>query len=408
MPRTLRHAIAAASLLAPIALAIAPAHAQRVLLAPQQATIQSIALNADRGLAPGSTLDLVVEATPRQYVEVSLGTSGITVPMREVSNGVYRGAYTVRAGDRIDPTGVMTARVGDGTRMNARAFAFPASFQSLAMGNAPAVAQGVHVQRFVMQTSGPVEPGRELRFRLQGAPGADAWLDIPGVITGIDLRETSPGIYEGSYTVRRRDSLEAFPRAVATLRSGNQQVRANLHNDNNTAALARPERGDRPGAAAAAAAAAAPGVVLAPGLAGAPPRAAAPPAAVPQAAAPRALPPQAAAPGPLALPPLPGGRLIVGLTSHTNGQLVSNDGNLVLEGRTAPNADVRVQIDSIAQAGPTNILDTVVRADANGQFSVPVTPSGFVLPGTRYEVRLIATYGNITAQERFTLHRRQG
>ena len=85
----------------------------------------------------------------------------------------------------------------------------------------PAVAPGAPViERFVMNPRGRIEPGRELRFRLVGTPGADAWLDIPGVIRGIDLVETRPGVYEANYTVRRRDDRGAFPRAVATLRAG--------------------------------------------------------------------------------------------------------------------------------------------------------------------------------------------
>lgn len=87
------------------------------------------------------------------------------------------------------------------------------------------------IERFVVRPQGRLVPGRELRFRLVGSAGADASLDIPGVVRNLDLRETRPGVYEGSYTIKRRDRLAAFDRAVATLRSGPQRVTARLDLD---------------------------------------------------------------------------------------------------------------------------------------------------------------------------------
>ena len=82
------------------------------------------------------------------------------------------------------------------------------------------------IDNFSVRPQGRIVPGRELRFRVEGVAGGDAWLDIPGVVSGVDLRETRRGVYEGTYTVRRSDNLRAFDRAVATLRVGNQQVTA--------------------------------------------------------------------------------------------------------------------------------------------------------------------------------------
>ena len=84
------------------------------------------------------------------------------------------------------------------------------------------------IDRFVMRTPGKLEPGRELRFRLHGTPGSDAWLDIPGVIRGVDLVEARPGVYEGTYTVRRRDDLRAFANARGVLQTGNQRAMAKV------------------------------------------------------------------------------------------------------------------------------------------------------------------------------------
>ena len=91
------------------------------------------------------------------------------------------------------------------------------------------VAPQTVIQRFEARPAGRLEIGGELRFRLVGVPGGRAWVDVPGVARRVALEETRPGVYEGSYTIRRRDSLDSFSEAVATLQSGN--ARATAHAD---------------------------------------------------------------------------------------------------------------------------------------------------------------------------------
>lgn len=224
MQAIVRTHAAALMLLAPLgaALTASPAAAQHAVVAPQPA-IRTLAATADRGLMPGSTLRLHLVATPgANWAEVALGNSGVRVALREQSPGNYVGSHTVRPFDRIDPSQRMTARVGYGGYLATLSFPYPPSFQPPAAGPAPVI------ERFVMNPRGRLEPGRELRFRLVGAPGADAWMDIPGVVRGLDLQEVRPGVYEGRYTVRRRDDPDAFRRAIATLQSGHQQATARL------------------------------------------------------------------------------------------------------------------------------------------------------------------------------------
>jgi hypothetical protein len=85
----------------------------------------------------------------------------------------------------------------------------------------------VTIDRFVLRPGGRIVPGRELRFVLAGMPGGQAWADIPGTAR-LDLREVRPGVYEGHYTVRRRDNPDAFERTVGTLQRGNQRVTAQV------------------------------------------------------------------------------------------------------------------------------------------------------------------------------------
>lgn len=90
------------------------------------------------------------------------------------------------------------------------------------------VAPASVIQQFEARPSGQLERGTELRFRLVGARDGRAWVDVPGVVRGVELTETRPGLYEGSYTVRRRDSLDSFSEAVATLQAGNARATARV------------------------------------------------------------------------------------------------------------------------------------------------------------------------------------
>lgn len=66
------------------------------------------------------------------------------------------------------------------------------------------------------------EPGDELGFTLYGSPGGSAAVQISGATGGAVLNETETGVYEGSYTIRKRDQITPNSKATANLRVGNQ------------------------------------------------------------------------------------------------------------------------------------------------------------------------------------------
>lgn len=90
-----------------------------------------------------------------------------------------------------------------------------------------AAVQSPVIERFAVRALS-IEPGRDMRFRLLGSPGAKAEVDIPKVVQNIPLREVQPGVYEGSYTIRLRDDLSEIDRAVATLRNGPMATTARI------------------------------------------------------------------------------------------------------------------------------------------------------------------------------------
>lgn len=452
MKATLRSTVAAAMLLAPIAATFVaePVAAQQRAVQP---SITNMALNSDAGLSPGATLRVQVVATANaRRASLTLGDSGISVPLKQQARGSYTGSYVVRRGDRIDPTQLLTARVTFGERTYSRQFNYPTAFQALAMGAAPAASQ-VAIERFVMRPAGRLEAGRELRFRLVGAPGGDAWLDIPGVIRGVDLVETRPGVYEGTYTVRRRDDVNAFPRAVATLRNGNQRATARVdvrggdrdfggdeRRDERAPQITdlTPANGERVGERgntriSARIADEGSGID---------------PASVRMRLDGRDVTSDTRITDDRAVyrDDLEAGRhtaeltvrdragntstkawtfevqrgdrvgtgpLPLQVTSHSNNMVVDANGNLAIQGRTVPNATVRLQVESVASVGgllgvTQPVADLTVQADRNGHFSMAVSPRGLPIPGTRYDLRVTATSGSQTAEERLTLIQRQG
>jgi hypothetical protein len=331
------------------------------------------------------------------------------------------------------------------------------------------------IERFTLRSDGRMAPGEDVRFRLEGTPGARAWVDVPGVVNGLELRETRPGSYEGSYTVRRQDNPNAFAQATATLRSGRDQATAYVDarggdrrdehqrygrderapqvtevspangqnlpegrvqisarlsdegsgvdarsvrlrvNGRDVTDEARINAGEvqyradlRPGRYTA--------EVMARDNAGNPvtrawtfdvmARVAVAPVPVPppRVVVPAPVPPVAVVP-----PPVYSGPLTLAVTNLANGAIVNAGDNVRLEGQTAPHANVRVQVDNqMATGAMTKLLDQTVTADGTGRFSVDFSPSGFVIPGVRYDVRLTSMVGSRAVEQRLTLQRRQG
>lgn len=229
MRSTVRNHFAALMMLVPAAavLVAAPAQAQQRAVAAQPA-IRALGLNSNAGLAPGAVLRVQLVATPGARQADVVLADGVRVALAEQDAGNYVGTHTIRRADRIDPLQLIAAHATFGGRTVVQNFSFPASFQALAMGGPAVAVPTVAIEQFTVRPQGRLVPGRELRFRLEGAAGGRASLDIPGVVSDVAMRETRRGVYEGTYTVRRRDDLRAFDAAVATLRVGGQRATARV------------------------------------------------------------------------------------------------------------------------------------------------------------------------------------
>jgi len=116
------------------------------------------------------------------------------------------------------------------------------SILSLALGGAMAVAMPavVHAQSYASESRAlaisslevqqlqRLRPGNVLSFSLTSSPRAKVSLQIAGATQGVQLRETSPGTYEGDYTIRKRDKLTAASLVTARVLKDGQAVSATM------------------------------------------------------------------------------------------------------------------------------------------------------------------------------------
>lgn len=293
-----------------------------------------------------------------------------------------------------------------------------------------------------------IEPGAELQFALEGMPGANASVDLPGVERDLRLRETRPGHYEGSYTIRHADDLHPNRPVVATLRAGDRVATASLNmqvvrsgadsRDN------RPSNGDNR----------APDLVQLVPAEGATVPAGPPvlitarfedgrgsgvdPASVRIVVSGRNVTPEAQIDGRSLsfrgmLPP---GRQTVEVTArdyagnavrkgwsfdvaaaapvnvpirilnHGNNDQVGSGPTLV-QGQTVPNANVAVTVNAVAPVVNLSqeLFSRTVQADANGNFAFSFVPQ-YPIPGARYDITMVSTRGNLRDEARLVLMQR--
>lgn len=84
------------------------------------------------------------------------------------------------------------------------------------------------IERFTVKPIDKIEPGAELKLLLAGTPRARATFTIDDVARDIPMAETQPGVYEGSYTIRRMDNLPTAINISALLEANGQIARTQL------------------------------------------------------------------------------------------------------------------------------------------------------------------------------------
>lgn len=83
----------------------------------------------------------------------------------------------------------------------------PGQTQNTGQTNTPGQAGAAGIKSFTQSAQGPLKAGDVLTTTLAGTPGAKASFAIPGVVESVAMRETSPGVYTGSYTITKNVSV---------------------------------------------------------------------------------------------------------------------------------------------------------------------------------------------------------
>lgn len=89
-------------------------------------------------------------------------------------------------------------------------------------------AQTVSAESFSVDAARALVPGTELDFELRATPGAEVTLQIAGATGSLRLAETRTGVYQGTYTVRTRDKLNAKSGVTARIVKDGQTMNATL------------------------------------------------------------------------------------------------------------------------------------------------------------------------------------
>ena len=452
MNKQFRNYVTSAMLLLPAAMVLVSVPATAVAQ-PATPEVSSLDTDADAGLEPGSRLRFRLIGTPKVQASVRINGVREVVGMRETAPGVYVGRYVVKRTDRISAGSEVRAALRRGNRIGYETFTLAETMNAAPVAAAPAPAPApaplppLRIDRFGMAPLERAEPGAELKFAVEGMPGSTVSIDLPGVERDLRLRETRPGHYEGAYTIRRSDDINPNRPVVATLRNGDRAVTANLNLAFGRPAEARPQTSDnRP-----------PSIInIVPRngetVPGGPPVQVAgnfddhggsgvDPATVQILLSGRDVTrdTQINRQSFLFRGVLPTGRHSVEVTArdqagnvvrqgwsfdvaaaapvnvplqilnHSNNSQVGAGPTLV-QGRTNPNASVAVTVNAVAPlAGIVNISQELfsqnLQADGNGNFSFSFVPQ-FTVPGTRYDITMVSTRGNLRDDLRLTLVQR--
>lgn len=438
MKRHLRNHVAALCLLAPAAFTFT-ALPGAAIAKPAAPEVHSLQVASDNGVNPGSLLRFTMEGTPRARASIRIRGVREPIALRETARGVYTGEYTVRRGDDIDTGDKIRAILRHGNRTVTASYDVPTGLRTAA------ASQRLRIERFQVTTLERIQPGAEINFIIEGVPGADAIVDLPGIARNVQLREVRPGQYEGSYTIRRADRIDPDGPVVATLRAGNRAVTANLNHplvvaDNRGGPDNRPpvvrDLSPRDGEVVDGAPAVVSGRFGDRGGSGVDPESVRIMLSGRNVTRDADINPREFT----YRAPLPAGRHTVDVTardragnsirrtwsfevasapsdvpirilSHTNNAHV--DGNVThVRGRAAPYASVAVRVDAvppvIGQFGVAQqVFSRTLQADREGDFEFSFA-SPLPVAGTRYDIQMTATKADSTNEARLSLFQGQG
>ncbi len=416
------------SLLIPFIL-IAPAAADDAKATP---VIDNFYVEQVDNLDPDTDLVFVLEGTRGGAAKLRISGIARTIPMREVESGVYEGSYTIKRTDKLKANTRVSATLEKRGLLATRSLGKPLTTDSLSIGS------------FIVQAVDRIEPGVDLNFTLNGTPRGKATFTIEGVVANALMRETSAGVYTGTYTIRQRDNFPPGVKITAMLSPHTQSAVATLKqslvkdadapiiknltpHDGDTVSLGSRifisssfDDGAGSGVDPAAVRVLFDGrdvtdsAVITTSFFSYQPESPLSPKEYRVEVSAKDLAGNAARMQWKFKVQRDGGRpdaraiLPLEILSPANNSDVRGSGAVEVSGRSAPNIDVSINVEVYsALAGiigmNQNILNRTVRSDANGNFNFTFKPL-FVVPGTRYEVKLSVGAGDQKREQTLVLH----
>jgi hypothetical protein len=134
--------------------------------------------------------------------QIVLGDGHVIAPARDTAitlNGTNATLQTLAVGDEVmvrynidssQPMQIVATRNSAGT---------------------PQPQTGVRIASIDVSPDRPLRAGDQLYVTLRGTPGGLAGFDVGPYVTNLQMTETSPGVYTGSYTIRRGENFAGAP-----------------------------------------------------------------------------------------------------------------------------------------------------------------------------------------------------
>ena len=176
--------------------------------------------------APGNELVFTLYGSPGGAAAVQIDGATGSLVLVETEAGVYEGTYTIRKRDKITVASTATANLRLRNRVASAILDEPLVGRASAGRPAPAArsAAAPKIDRFDVDPPTRLVAGEELILTLSGSPGGAASARIAGVKGKLVLNEIRTGVYEGIYTIKNRDRIEADAIVTGNLRIDNQET----------------------------------------------------------------------------------------------------------------------------------------------------------------------------------------
>jgi hypothetical protein len=203
--------------------------------APNYPAFTAIRLEPNRNLQEGDILTISIQASSGALAQFDLGNLVFNQPMREVQTGIYEGTYVVAPTDKaVNPAvRIVVNKEGVGVQhQEVFPFTVDGSVGTRSTIQAPPATTNtgqLQILEISTNTSGQSLATNDiLAVTMRGDSGGVATFRILNITPPIQMREISPGLYEGKVRIERNTPVVSNGvLEVALERNGQRVTRSN-------------------------------------------------------------------------------------------------------------------------------------------------------------------------------------